>query len=32
LKDNAGWQQQVTELQGEVEKAIKIHKANETLK
>ena len=36
LKDNAAWQAQVTELQGEVQKALKIHKerhkANETLK
>lgn len=32
LKDNAAWQAQVTELQGEVQKALKIHKANEALK
>ena len=32
LKDNAAWQAQVTELQGEYQKALKIHKANEALK
>jgi hypothetical protein len=36
LKDNAAWQAQVAELQGEVQKALKIHKerhkANESLK